>query len=687
LTGKTYNDGVTNSANFVYDLSSFWGISVSNPKGRMIAETSGAGLFGNVYSYDVMGRRQNTWQIPPIIAGHGSYAVNYTYDLLGDLTSLYNGFEGVTYTNTYDTAARLTKLQSTFSDANHPGTLLTVNQYNPLSELQQATLGNGIARNLQFDKRGRITSLTDGSVYSFALGFAPDSNILTGNDPVNGNWTYAYDDFSRLSTSSKTGQAFNYKYDRFGNRWQQNATVGGGPQPQYMFDANNHIVGNSYDAAGNMTNDGTASYQYDPEHRLISVSPLSGAAASYTYDASGRRVQSTVGTSTVDYLYDQAGRAITQLSSAGWVWSELYAGGQHIATYSAGTTTFDHSDWLGTVRAHSSVSGASAETCTSLPFGDAQTCTSPDWSLLHFTGQVRDSESNLDHFMFRQYSSTQGRWMMPDPAGMAAVDPSNPQSWNRYAYVRNGPIALTDPTGLDNSSSGFASCSDPKIRALCTPSQVPGNPLAQLGSDAALFGTWDQLVLVEIALQSQQVPDQTKPWIVIGDLNGQIIVGGCDGCVNQEIQQTATIYPNIGLLSLLGFGVGFTSPANNGYNAFGGIPNAPAIVGARIQECYNNFHHTTAGKLAQLGSLTALTPADPEWKSNWEETLGLGTLKALLVGGAVHSEIGVISAVGHFAENAAAKVATPLLFTATSVDTGALAMCTAGAVSSLGSGW
>ena len=177
-----------------------------------------------------------------------------------------------------------------------------------------------------------------------------------------------------------------------------------------------------------MTNDGTATYQYDPEHRLISVSPLSGAAASYLYDASGRRVQSTVGGSAVDYIYDQAGRAITQLYSGGWTWSELYAGGLHVATYSGGTTTFDHSDWLGTIRAHSSVSGASAETCASLAFGDGQTCTSPDWSLLHFTGQLRDSESNLDHFWFRQYSSTQGRWMMSDLVGVAAVDPGDPQS-------------------------------------------------------------------------------------------------------------------------------------------------------------------------------------------------------------------------------------------------------------------
>jgi hypothetical protein len=37
--------------------------------------------------------------------------------------------------------------------------------------------------------------------------------------------------------------------------------------------------------------------------------------------------------------------------------------------------------------------------------------------------------------------------MSPDPAGMAAVDPTNPQSWNRYTYVLNNPLALIDPLG------------------------------------------------------------------------------------------------------------------------------------------------------------------------------------------------------------------------------------------------
>jgi len=379
--------------------------------------------------------------------------LNFTYDLLGNLKTLSNLAEGVTYTNSYDTAARLTQFQSSLVDANHPGTLLTVNQYNALGEPQQATLGNGIVGNQVYDSRGRLTSQTDGSVYSFTLGLAPDNNVVTGNDSINGNWTYTYDDFSRLATSAKTGQAFNYKYDRFSNRWQQNVTTGSGPAPQYTLDANNHLVSFSYDAAGNLLNDAFHSYTYDAEGRVITVD--GGSTASYVYDALGRRAQPKVGANTVDFIYDQAGRVITQMNPA-WHWSELYASGLHVVTYAAGATYFDHNDWLGTVRARSDVTGASSETCSSLLFGDAQNCTGTDRATLHFTGKEGDTESNLTHFWFRQLSTTQGRWIMPDPVGMTAVNPADPQSWNRYTYVGNNPASAIDPLGLWDDGGGDA---------------------------------------------------------------------------------------------------------------------------------------------------------------------------------------------------------------------------------------
>jgi len=48
----------------------------------------------------------------------------------------------------------------------------------------------------------------------------------------------------------------------------------------------------------------------------------------------------------------------------------------------------------------------------------------------------------------RKYSPTLGRWMTPDPSGMAAASPANPQTWNMYAYVLNNPTSLIDTSGL-----------------------------------------------------------------------------------------------------------------------------------------------------------------------------------------------------------------------------------------------
>jgi RHS repeat-associated protein len=64
-----------------------------------------------------------------------------------------------------------------------------------------------------------------------------------------------------------------------------------------------------------------------------------------------------------------------------------------------------------------------------------------------FTGQIRDSETGLDFFAARYYASAVGRFTSPDPMNLGA-DPTDPQTWNAYAYVRNNPLALVDPMGL-----------------------------------------------------------------------------------------------------------------------------------------------------------------------------------------------------------------------------------------------
>lgn len=69
-----------------------------------------------------------------------------------------------------------------------------------------------------------------------------------------------------------------------------------------------------------------------------------------------------------------------------------------------------------------------------------------DGDAQHSTGKERDSESGLDDFGPRYYASSMGRFMSPDPLGGTLEDP---QSLNKYAYVRNNPLTLTDPTGMN----------------------------------------------------------------------------------------------------------------------------------------------------------------------------------------------------------------------------------------------
>lgn len=66
------------------------------------------------------------------------------------------------------------------------------------------------------------------------------------------------------------------------------------------------------------------------------------------------------------------------------------------------------------------------------------------------TGKERDSESGLDYFGARYYASSMGRFISPDDFGGHLEDP---QTLNRYTYVRNNPLRYTDPTGHDLQES------------------------------------------------------------------------------------------------------------------------------------------------------------------------------------------------------------------------------------------
>ena len=155
--------------------------------------------------------------------------------------------------------------------------------------------------------------------------------------------------------------------------------------------------------------------------------------------------------------------------------TNFFPGGKLLATYDftgAQGLHYALADPLGTKRVQFTINSSGLETtelnCLSLPFGNSLNnsfttdcvpvgTSGADATEHHFTGKERDTESGNDYFGARYYASSMGRFMSPDPMspmskgkGAAFMEYiGQPQNWNRYAYVRNNPMALFDPDGKE----------------------------------------------------------------------------------------------------------------------------------------------------------------------------------------------------------------------------------------------
>ena len=124
----------------------------------------------------------------------------------------------------------------------------------------------------------------------------------------------------------------------------------------------------------------------------------------------------------------------------------LPAQGSTVYTPSAGYS-FVHSDWVGSGRLVSSAStGSVLSDSAYAPFGEQYAQTGNNF--YSFTGIQQWTVSGSDGFRFRRCSPVQSKWISPDPGGQAAVDMTNPQTWNGYAYVANRPMTSLDKVGL-----------------------------------------------------------------------------------------------------------------------------------------------------------------------------------------------------------------------------------------------
>jgi RHS repeat-associated protein len=160
----------------------------------------------------------------------------------------------------------------------------------------------------------------------------------------------------------------------------------------------------------------------------------------FTYDGDGGRVKQVTAAGTTTYLGETYEKDAT-----GKTTKYVFAGSLRIAAKdSTGTLRFYHGDHLGSSHVITDGTGQLVELTEHTPYGSLSRTEGSYDSPFKFTGQRQDPGTGLILFPARAYDPELGRFLQADPF---VQDPSDPQTLNRYAYVRNNPINLVDPTG------------------------------------------------------------------------------------------------------------------------------------------------------------------------------------------------------------------------------------------------
>lgn len=480
IKSRTYNDGTPN-VTYSYDDA-----NVANSAGRLTSVSRGAFVY-NYNAFDEQGRATSSSQT----TDGKTYTMGYEYDLAGHLTKQTYP-SGRSVVTSYDRAGRpdgTTGRKAGEADKTYASSF----NYAAHGVAVSLKLGNGLWEHASFNSRlqpieiGLGASATDSSVLK--LGYTYGKLVEDQLDATKNNGdvqsqriiapglditqSYEYDHLDRLQSAREVNNVTPcknqnnaptdcwkqvYRYDRYSNR---------------NFDSGTNFPSNPFDMVNNprvdpLTNrlieyqdgDGTKDYQYDQAGNVV----RNALGQTFAYDAENMQSSYNGGVSSTafgaNYYYDGDGRRVKKVTSGGTTVFVYDAAGKLVAEYSneasqpgAGGTKYLTEDNLGSPRVVTDKDGKVVSRHDYAPFGDELSGSGrtgdykQDSVRQQFTGQERDRESGLDFFDARYYSSVQGRFMSIDPLA-ASGNATNPQTWNRYAYVLNNPIKFVDPTGM-----------------------------------------------------------------------------------------------------------------------------------------------------------------------------------------------------------------------------------------------
>lgn len=449
------------AVNYTYDLA-------AGGVGQKTAIISSASTH-TFAAYDAMGRVRE--ESRTIGASADIYTTRYGYDYLGRLTSV-DYPDNYRLTFAYYPSTKLLRVVV----AGNGSTLATYGGYDPFGRETNTALTNGVATEKLYDPRsGRITGIrsfnASKDLQNKAFAYYTSGDVKSITNTVAGlRYDYSYDALHRLTHEMQISLAnpldakeTTYTYQYNGNilaKSEDNGAVS--LAYQYNDPAHAHAVSAvvsggqtfayAYDANGNLTSgrdftDAVAvasrAITYNPDglpSRIVHNTGSSPLTTDFAYDGDGFRVKKTAGNRFTLYAGDYFEKSENGASKF------LFANGSRIAKIDNSGAYYFHQDHLGSTTVVSNATGnaVTGESAEYKPFGGFRVALDSTVSNYRFTDQEFDPESNLYYYDARYYDPVIGRFVSADTV---IPDYKDPQSLNRYSYVKNNPLMYVDPTG------------------------------------------------------------------------------------------------------------------------------------------------------------------------------------------------------------------------------------------------
>lgn len=472
LTAKVDFNGLTTT--YSYDAEnrlasrsgggSFVGFEYT-PTGRRAAMSDGATSQRYYYdSRDRLVRKSVQWTT----GGTGLFMeLNYSYDAAGNVTSVnatnlqagVNGGASVAYT--YDALNRLSSVAD-----NSNGGVSTTYSYDPVGNLAGYSTPNGVSTSYTFDRLNRLTQVQIArgqsalARYRYTLG--PAGNRLSVEELSGRTASYSYDSLYRLTAETIADDplaisngSVGYRYDPGGNRLARSSTLAAVDTASYSYDANDRLAADQYDANGNTTAAGGASYSYNFENRLVG---LNGGQVAYYYDGDGNRVAKTEGGVTTYFLVDSLNptgyaQVLDEISQGAVQRSYLYGldlVSQRQRDAQGWATHYYGYDGHGSTRLLTDAAGAVSDTYTYDAFGALTAATGTTPNLYRYAGEQLDPNLGFYYLRARYMSPEAGRFWTKDTFAGHIRDPL---SLHKYLYTHANPINNLDPSGQESLGS------------------------------------------------------------------------------------------------------------------------------------------------------------------------------------------------------------------------------------------